>query len=357
MFKSSPQTEMFTNDKYTQRVVGYLKVLSQSGNFDWFGVNYEGNFITKKDTVDAYMPSDYILDTAAPTLFGERTGLTITKPEFDIVISQLKNRTDYKTLQLGTVPAVVPSVSSAADSDDTTIFNLLKNPNDIAFFLVDLTTNRLYTCTKDGNKFIVKWNEPIPVVEIPSARWSNVWSYIPFCTVTNLSAPKDGEIDFYPRTKTKLTGDKFKFDDAPPNYKKIPPPFNLVIYSLGPRKTFQEVLAAVKNKLGAAPSTEVSNVSETNNRQLAFVRDLKDIGCNGDSSLDYILDAEKCVKITALMEKLKPPTTGGRRSKRNKRRRNKRTVSHRGRGHKRSRRVDGGSRKCGKKCRRKHTRK
>jgi hypothetical protein len=171
-----------------------------------------------------------------------------------------------------------------------------------------------------------------------------------------LSAPNDGEIDFYPRTKTKLTGDKFKFDTSP-DYRKIPPPFNLAIFSLLKRKTFQEVLAAVQKKLGTVASTEALNASETNNRQLAFVKDLKYIGCNGDDPHEYILDGKKCDKIDALMTKLKQPTKGGRRSKRNKHRRNKRTVSHRGRGHKRSRRVDGGSRKCGKKCRRKHTRK
>ena len=111
-----------------------------------------------------------------------------------------------------------------------------------------------------------------------------------------------------------------------------------------------------KNDAVAAERTAARGLSGNKD----FLQKLNDVGCMAGDE-DNLLGDQMCGKIKNILKKAIAPEfqtrTGGGRSKRNKHRRNKRTVSHRGRGHKRSRRVDGGSRKCGKKCRRKHTRK
>ena len=150
--------------------------------------------------------------------------------------------------------------------------------------------------------------------------------------------------------------------------KKDPPPFNFDIV-----KKLKDVKSIIKNIADGKTLAETRDANETafktsvvdkaridkNAKNLVFLEDLKAVGCVGNPNDPTNILGDKCDKIAALKKQLEaetfvqPPYKGGRRSKRNKHRRNKRTVSHRGRGHKRSRRVDGGSRKC----RRKHTRK
>ena len=426
-------TEMFTASDYANRVVGYLKVdvysaalarslitaprqLSRQAQTSYYYIEIlsDGRLGKKFDdhgpaSTDILLPASYIFSTTTDvgdkkddtTLeaqipdFVKKIGFTFNLAELNTKLIAIRADILAKTYAPYKLTIVNTSANPAAPTDGSAaIFNSLADHANIAFFLVDLAATaanvaakatfdaadpaaaaaavympivNIYVCKNVDGKYIVDWNTAVPAVP---ADWSAVWSYIPFCTVKDLTTQvNDTDIKFYPRTKTDFTGGEV----AAAADKKIPPPFNLANRSmLGVSKTFKDRLNDAKKKLQTVEAkTKYDGVRNQNDIILnqrkdasglsgnkEFLQKLNDVGCMAEP--DKLLGDDACEKIKNIIEKATPKpfaSMGGGRSKRNKHRRNKRTVSHRGRGHKRSRRVDGGSRKCGKKCRRKHTRK
>jgi hypothetical protein len=391
--KTTAPTEMFAASDYEKRIVGYMKVTVS------LGIKNEGYFPRKEVNAgqrvylfpvrcDGYVMSgsgyldnnqvpvmnEYIIDATAegdidlPADFALRTGLLIEAPKFNDVITFLRTsglgyKDNSKNIGVAAVAVVI----------DSNVFDSINNDPNVAFFLVDITpdadTVNIYVCKKDPkNKYNVDWK--VVTITVPrTTNWDNIQTNKPFCT-TDLSQPLS-PIKFYQRSITMLECAGVDASVATP--KKDPPPFNffdivkkikdvkIIIKNIADGKTLAETRTA--NETAFKTSVDEKTRIDKNAKNLVFLEDLKAVGCVGDDGSDTNILGDKCDKIDALKKHLEndkfvPPTyTGGRRSKRNKHRRNKRTVSHRGRGHKRSRRVDGGSRKCGKKCRRKHTRK
>ena len=403
--KTTAPTEMFAASDYEKRIVGYMKVNVSQGTAKqgmvfarrevdagykplWFPVRCDGYVmpgIGYLDNANVPVMDGYIIDATAvgeiavPVEFGERTGLNIQLAHFNTVITFLRNSgLGYKEdsnqkgfQQIGTVniPTAVPGggIIDSINSDPL-----------VAFFLVDTTPGtagtdnannvNIYVCKKDlKNKYIVDWKTSHLVPN--TTDWNTLETPKPFCT-TNLSDPALA-ITLYERSITKLQSAGVVATATP---KKDPPPFNFfdIVKKLKDVKKIIENIASSQaltttidaNRAEFNTSSDVKTRIDKNAKNLVFLEDLKAVGCVGVVGSDtHILGDENCKKIDNVKAQFQnekfdhPVYKGGRRSKRNKHRRNKRTVSHRGRGHKRSRRVDGGSRKCGKKCRRKHTRK
>ena len=397
--KTTAPTEMFAASDYDKRIVGYMKVnvelgVKNEGMFPrrsvnagqqtlWFPVRCDGFVMTGSGYLDdtkVPVMDAYIIDATAagvisiPADFGQRTGLLIEDPKFnEVIIFLRKSGLSYKdnSRQIGTVnPNTIAPEAGVIDN--------INNDPLVAFFLVDTTPGtagtanadnvNIYVCKKDPkNKYTVDWRETTTVPN--TTVWDTIQTPKPFCT-TNLS---DTElvINLYERSITKLQSVGVVASTATP--KKDPPPFNFfdIVKKLKDVKSIIENIAGSKaltttidaNEAAFNTSLEVKNRIDKNAKNLVLLDDLEAVGCVGDVGSETHILGDNCEKIKALRTKFSeetfvpPDYTGGRRSKRNKHRRNKRTVSRRGRGHKRSRRVDGGSRKCGKKCRRKHTRK
>lgn len=396
------ETNITSKSAYDSRIVGYLKAtvntagrtrplirnVPESSKICYFEIRCDGKLAKRLDTIvgnddkNLRLPESYVMDAnditddAKIKTFSEQFGFTIDKPTTETTLAAIQNGANAYTTNThsicidGALDTATTAAAALAD-DDKPIFKLLPNPEEIAFFIVDLAREKIYTCRLSGTNYKVNWEGDVTDdgvrkgISIPTGTdWSNVWSYIPFFTVPDLSKlVQDSDINFYPRTNLRFTGDAAA---AATDYKKIPPPFYLAFTIAS--KTMAAVLrvqgtianvnyqaeqTAARTDIDDKQAEKVSVKEE-----VVFINRLNKFGCQQDDN--NLLGVDECTKVATikntLNEQAKKLFSGGR-SKRNKHRRNKRTVSHRGRGHKRSRRVDGGSRKCGKKCRRKHTRK
>ena len=409
LFKRGPQTDMFTDNEYDNRIVGYLKVNVKAPDAKrfgfgsvkagaitpyWFEVNVSGQIMGKTNDLAVKMPPNYQLNMTTSTTvtdeqiqeFARFTGLTIDNSDLRTKTTELETTgLTYKSNEkksIGTpapAPAPAEPIGSVSIADIVAYLQGLVDSSKPAFFLVDLEARNIYKTSivtripaMMGNMHIMTWDSPLTFNDNISAfDWNGLSSTIPFCTVDELNDktnPIADNIKFYARNAIMTTCDAVVANGTNP--KNAPPPFNLVdmVYNLQIKKTIGNIVEQkriaereVKNSTTYQANVQARVDGNKHEKHLKFLNDLQEVGCVGNSDDPTNILGDKCDKIAAIKKKWLDESTiapySGGRSKRNKHRRNKRTVSRRGCGHKRSRRVDGGSRKCGKKCRRKHTRK